>query len=329
MGDVLRTTALLDDIRNAHPQAFVTWFTAPESVPLLRSVPGVDRIVDFTQGYATVESLRFDVLYSLDNAHEGVALAAALKAEIKRGFKMGRLGQCEGVYSGGDDTLFELGLWDDLKKKNRESYLKLLAASAGLKYSGNRPKLRLAENERAEAEAHFGALPHPRVGINTDAGARWLRKQWNLPYVETAVDHFVARGYGVILYGGAGLEPFNAALAARYPGFVESASTARNVRGLFAAVAQADVLLTGDTLAMHAAWALGVPIVALFGPTSAPEIDLASHDIKMTAEGLDCLGCYRHTCEVDPHCMDRLTPESVVRAVEFRLARLAVEAGTT
>jgi len=210
-------------------------------------------------------------------------------------------------------------LWDDLKRQNHESYLSLLSRTAAFEYGGARPIVVLSDDEREMARTATQTLPRPLVGINTDAGTRWLRKQWNLEHVETAVEAFVQRGYGIALLGGVSVEPFNATLAARYPASVAAFKTSEDVRAFVALLGELDVLLTGDTLAMHAAWALGVPVVALFGPTSLPEIDLGPGDVKLAATELACLGCYLHTCSVSPHCMDRLTPDRVVAAVESRI----------
>lgn len=319
MGDVLRTTSLLPDILAVHANSHLTWFTLPESVPMLRSVSQIHRVVDVSTSGGFVEGLSFDVVYNFDNADEGVSLTQALHAEEKRGFKPGPLGHCDGVFPGGDPTLYELGLWDDLKRHNKQSYLRLLASSAGLSYSGGLPHIALNESDLAKAEGAYAGFPTPRIGINTDAGTRWMRKQWNLPYVEEAVSALVSRGYGITLFGGPKLEAFNETLADRYPSSVRVARTSSSVLALFAEISHLDVLLTGDTLAMHAAWALSVPIVALFGPTSAAEIDLAPDDIKLVATDLDCLACYRHTCAVNPNCMDRLVPNLVISAVEHRL----------
>jgi len=71
---------------------------------------------------------------------------------------------------------------------------------------------------------------------------------------------------------------------------------------------------------MHVAWALQVPAVALFGPTSMSEIDLGEGSRKLAATELECLGCYLKTCTVEPHCMDRLTPEIVYANVRELLS---------
>jgi heptosyltransferase-2 len=63
-----------------------------------------------------------------------------------------------------------------------------------------------------------------------------------------------------------------------------------------------------------------VPVVALFGPTSAAEIELYGRGEKIVPEGLPCLGCYLPTCDVDPHCQQLIQPEMVLAAVQRQLS---------
>jgi ADP-heptose:LPS heptosyltransferase len=227
------------------------------------------------------------------------------------------------VWPGGDPAIFEIGLWDDLKRQNRRSYLEMLAAAAGVTYSGGPPALLLSDEEQREAAAEVNGLRRPIVAFNTDAGTRWTRKQWNLEYVREAAHMLAAQGCSIALFGGSRVAEFNDALAAERPEAFRSYQSARDVRRFFALIRQMSALVTGDTLAMHAAWALGIPVIALFGPTSLHEIDLHPDDIKLADTTLPCLGCYQHTCAVNPHCMDRLTPPEIVRAVIKRLSMVS------
>ena len=319
MGDVLRTTALLPDIAARHDRPHITWIAEPESLPMLRCVPPIDETYPVDRISQLAATRTFTSVYSFENSALGVGAAAALQAGSYHGFRPGASGKTEGVWPGGDPAIFEIGLWDDLKKQNIRSYLEMLAASAGVSYTGGKPPLVLPDEDLIAAADEVAALKRPLVAINTDAGTRWKRKQWNLEYVREAARTFAGMEWSVALFGGARVAAFNDGLAAEMPDAIRSFESARDVRRLFALLSQADVLLTGDTLAMHAAWALSVPVVALFGPTSLTEIDLAPDDIKLAASALPCLGCYRHTCDVTPHCMDLLTPPEIVRAVIKRL----------
>ena len=58
-GDVLRTTALLEPLRRAEPEASITWITAPSAVPLLENIEEIDRVR--ATGIVVGENLLIDV----------------------------------------------------------------------------------------------------------------------------------------------------------------------------------------------------------------------------------------------------------------------------
>jgi len=86
-----------------------------------------------------------------------------------------------------------------------------------------------------------------------------------------------------------------------------------SLREIASLVACCSVVVTGDTLVLHMATALKIPVVALFGPTSANEIDLYDRGEKLIAT--DCHTCYLTECEKTPTCMELITPETVIGSV--------------
>ncbi len=86
----------------------------------------------------------------------------------------------------------------------------------------------------------------------------------------------------------------------------------------FALIDLCDVLVTGDTLALHAAVALKKRVVALFGPTASREIDFYGRGTAIVPD-LECVCCYRSDCELPPNCMDLIEPETVFHAVRKQL----------
>ena len=319
MGDVLRTTALLPDIAARHDRPHVTWLTRAESVELLAGNPLIQRVVTTAEA-GTLGAVEFDALYALDSGADALAYAQSVRTAAYHGFVAGKFGTCTGVAPGGDPALFEMGLWDDLKRANRRSYLELLGASADIEYSLGRPHVPLDPAELLRAEEFARDLPRPLIGINTDAGDRWERKNWNPEHIAAFVELARNDGASVMLFGGVPVRERNRLLAASFPDRVAAFESAGNVRRLIAGIAQCDALLTGDTLAMHIAWGLDVPTAVLFGPTSLHEIDLDARSVKMAAQELPCLACYLKTCDVDPHCMDRLLPADVYDRVREVLA---------
>jgi heptosyltransferase-2 len=91
-----------------------------------------------------------------------------------------------------------------------------------------------------------------------------------------------------------------------------------------AIVGRLDAMVTGDTLAMHIAVALGVPTVALFGPSAPQEIALYGGGERVVTP-LDCAPCYRRECDVTPSCMDAIDVETVFGALTRTLEEDADE----
>ena len=86
--------------------------------------------------------------------------------------------------------------------------------------------------------------------------------------------------------------------------------------GQFAAIlSRVSLLITGDTLALHLATSHKVKIIALFGPTSATEIDLFDLGVKLVSS-IDCQCCYLNDCYKSPYCMELISPELVFENVE-------------
>lgn len=319
MGDVLRTTALLPDIIAQHDRAALTWITRRESLPLLAGNPLVHRAIAADEALPLLMTRAFAAVYSLDADEDALALVQLAHAPVRRGYRAGPHGTAVGVEPGGDETLFRLGLSDSAKAANRRSYLELLLATAGLRWSGGRPHLTLAATALEAARCELGALSGPRIGVNAGASGRWQHKRWTAHHLAAFIARLVEEGMTTVLFGESEDATANRALAARFGNRVHAFDSTGNPARLFAGIAQLDALVTTDTLAMHAGWALRRPIVALFGPTSAAEIDLDPDDLKLTAD-LPCLVCYRKTCDIERHCMELLTPELVFDALRRRLA---------
>jgi heptosyltransferase-2 len=86
------------------------------------------------------------------------------------------------------------------------------------------------------------------------------------------------------------------------------------IRRFGALLSLCQLVVTGDTLALHLALGLGKKVVALFGTTSSVEIDLYGRGKKVYPD-IDCLGCYKKDCQVSPNCMELIKPTQVLEAI--------------
>jgi ADP-heptose:LPS heptosyltransferase len=75
-----------------------------------------------------------------------------------------------------------------------------------------------------------------------------------------------------------------------------------------------DLAITVDSGPMHMAAALGVPVLALFGPTDPARTGPYGPNHRVLwVNGLPCRPCFSDTCSRDDHaCMARLYPSQAV-----------------
>jgi heptosyltransferase-2 len=325
-GDVLRTTCLLASLKQAYSSSQITWITLEPSRALLENNPDIDRIVDrWEEMSAILQTEHFDVAINPDANPRAARLLEMASASEKFGMGWAEAGHVSSFNQEARKWLL-MGLFDDVKRANRETYQVIIHKLCRLELVDPRPALHLTEDERYFAEEYFASLDldrhRPIIGINTGAGGRWAKKSWK---VEEQVElvHLTKEKHPwwqILLLGGPEEVERNQILERHCANLLTNTGQ-HPLRKFAALIGQTHVLITGDTLALHIGLALGRQVVALFGPTSYAEIDLCAEGEKLFAE-LDCLGCYLNDCDKSPNCMNLISPEMVLAALERRLARI-------
>ncbi|MCC7044030.1 MAG: glycosyltransferase family 9 protein [Acidobacteria bacterium] len=325
MGDVLRTTALLPLIAEAFPGASVAWITRAESVPLLQQNPYLTEVIPYGPD-CTVHLLsrQFDLGINMDAGKISAGLLALARADRKMGYVLDPKGYVTPTNAAAAAWL-EMGTNDQLKRSGTRPYQAWMKDILGLgDRPGDRYSLVLGVDEREAGRRHLAQLgvdaTKPLVGLNTGAGGRWQLKQWREDGYAALIRR-LSRELGVqfVLLGGPSEEARNARLLSAAEGCAVFDPGCHNpVRHFAALVSGCDVIVTGDTLAMHIALALEVRTVVVFGPTSAPEIELYGLGEKVLPD-MPCLGCYKNTCDFVPNCMDLISVDMVAEAVRRQL----------
>jgi heptosyltransferase-2 len=157
------------------------------------------------------------------------------------------------------------------------------------------------------------------IGLNTGAGGRWPLKQWHEHgYVELVRRLHRATDAQFVLLGGPGEVERNQRLAQASGVPLIDPGCGNPLRRFAALVRHFDVVVTGDTLAIHIALSLERRAVILSGPTNAPEIETYGFGEKV-APDMTCLICYKTSCDFVPNCMDIISVDMVQAAVERQL----------
>jgi ADP-heptose:LPS heptosyltransferase len=333
MGDVLRTTALLPGLAERHPGAAITWITRRESRPLLERNPYITEILNYGEDALVQLRVRdFDRVINLDAGKISSALASAARATVKDGFVLDSRGTVQPTNPAARHWL-ELGVFDDLKRRNSRTYQDLMADIVGQSGCAHRYVLELSDQERTKGRVHLERLgvdfKRPIIGLNTGAGRRWELKQWREDgYIELIERLACKHASQFVLLGGPEEGERHARLQARASVPLIDAGCNNPVRHFAAVVAACTVVVTGDTLAMHLALALGRRTIVLFGPTSAAEIEMYGVGEKVVPQ-MGCLSCYKQACDFVPNCMDLISTDMVEAAVERQLSAQVADAVAT
>lgn len=328
LGDVLRTTALLPALRRTHRDAHVTWLTREEAAPLLLHNPLIDRVLVLGDAtLPTLQALEFDLVLCPEKSIPAGALARAARAPVKRGFGVDAAGAIVPLNPEADE-LYRLGLDNERKFfLNEKSAQRLVTEALGLPYRHDRYVLVLDDAERRAARADRMAAgagdDEVLIGWNTGCGPRYPYKRFDIgDQIASMVSTWrrlahPERTRFALLGGGKTDARRNREIAQhlRREGIeaLETPTTSGVRRGA-ASVAACDVVVTGDTLALHLAIALKKPVVAWFGVTCHQEIDVYGRGIKVLAD-VPCRPCWLQACDLEPKCFRTLPWEAFAASI--------------
>ncbi len=324
-GDVLRTTSILPALKREYPKSHITWLTKKNSKELFTNNSLVDELYFFEDNDTIARLMveKFNLLIHPDASAISGSLASIANAEIKKGFVLDEKGKVVPV---NDDAVewLEMGAFDDMKKKNKKTYQEIIHNIAGLKYQKDEIQLELNQKEIDFKNDFYSKHNLKRfkylVGLNTGAGTRWQYKQWQIEgYIELMEKLSTNKEIGILLYGGPDEVERNKILKTKFSHLIDT-GTKNSLRHFFSLLDLCDVLVTSDTMALHAATALKKKIVCLFGPTSHTEIEDYGR-IEKVVPDLDCLVCYKPQCDFEITCMRSITSdmvyEKVIQSIEL------------
>lgn len=320
IGDVVLVTPLLRALAARHPGAELHVVTSRLLAPLLAGLPHVTKVHAFdAKGAGALRTFAatlrahgpFDLAIDLQNKLRTRALLLLVGAAEKRVFVKRRgAGALLRALAGADPVL------DDRHQ------LALVAEAAGLERADGPLELSLPEASVAQAAALLPDGPGPLVAIAP--GARWGTKRWPAAHFAALGDALSSAGARLVLAGGPGdaaeLDETFAALQAK-----PVADTRRlDVAAMTAVLARCALVVTNDSAPVHLAQAVGTPVLALFGPTSArrwgplPGGGVALH------RALPCMPCSNHgtaRCPLGHHaCLQDLPVASVIGLAGAALA---------
>jgi len=319
MGDVLRTTFMLEGLKALYPKSSISWLVNKNNAAVLEGNTLISKIILNDEKINEFLALNcYDTVINLDLAPESLALAKLANTEKLVGYS---LDSKRNIVPSNDFAAqwLEMSAYDELKKANKFTYQHWMSKIAGLPKDNYEIVVPLAASSVKKAgdflKENKIKTDKKIIGINPGAGKRWKMKKWRMGgFIETA-KYFSEKGHIVLLLGGRDDEAEIKAIMAKKIPNVFSTGTDNSVSDFFAMINLCDIVVCGDTMALHAAAGLKKNIVALFGPTSLAEIEVYGRGTKIQSDK-NCICCYKQTCEKTDNCMEAITTEEVIKAVE-------------
>ncbi|MCK5282730.1 MAG: glycosyltransferase family 9 protein [Nanoarchaeota archaeon] len=329
LGDVLRSTTLLKQLKKKYKDPEIHWLTSERAKELLQNNEFINKIHTIENHKDLPE--HFNLILSLDDDEESAVIASDIKNNKLIGTYISN-GKVD--YTKDSAEWFGMGLLrseekgglekaNRLKKENKKNMHEILANISGLDYNYEEPILNLIKEEidfRKEfAEKNSISESDLIIGLNTGAGKRWQLKRWPVEKTAELADMLIEKlSAKIILLGGKEEKDRNGQIKELTKNKLIDAGNNNTMRQFASIINLCRLVVTSDTLAMYISIALKKKVVVLIGPTSAAEIEIYGRGKKIYAN-LPCICCYKKKCEIKPNCMDLISVENVYKTTEEQL----------
>lgn len=178
-----------------------------------------------------------------------------------------------------------------------------------------------AERKRAALVLVEGGSRPSALRIAVGAGASYgSAKCWPPERFANALNQTLSQiDADVILFGTASEARVSSAIASQLRRSTIDLTGKTPIADLPALLSQCHLFLGNDSGAMHVAAAVGLPVVAVFGPTDPQGTAPVTPRATVVQQKPYCSPCFLRRCPTDHRCMTAVQPEMVASALHQRL----------
>lgn len=336
VGDAIMAIPALHAVREHFPEAHIAILARPYVADIYRHQQVADELISYDwkgshAGVAGRERLAtelrahsFDTALLLQNAFDAAWLA--WRAVIPRRIGYARDGRS--MLLTGAIPVPKLG---EIPAHEKFYYLELVRRAGWLTELPDDKFIQLSvppDKLSAAEQTLIAAGSRPNIlRIAVGAGASYgSAKCWPPERFGETLNHLQAHtDADVILFGTANEIPVTQAIASKLqkPPINLAGQTA--IADLPALLSRCNIFLGNDSGAMHVAAAVGLPVVAVFGPTDPLGTAPVTPRSTIVQEKPYCSPCFLRRCPTDHRCMTAVHPAAVEAALVPWLASVSLE----
>src|SRR3989337_487752 len=325
IGDVVHTLPALYALRNAYPSAKIDWLVEEERSNILIGHPLLNEVFvikkkgclkDFKATYSIARRLRalnYDIVLDFQGLFKSGLWVFLSKGKRRIGFDK------SGEFS-------HLLLNERLPAYNPDKHAvdRYLDIAEYLK--ANRSKVEfpisISENEKKRVR---GLLKTNGIWEGTpfvvvNLMARWETKQWKVKKFVDLCNEVINRFSCRVVLVGAFSGKENKEVVALTNNRAVDLSGKTTLKELTYLMSLSQMLITVDSGPMHIAAAVGVPVIAIFGPTAPWRTGPYGEGHTVIRKELPCSPCFSKVCkDKGLICMKSIEVKDVLKAVEAGL----------
>jgi heptosyltransferase II len=338
VGDAIMALPALRAVRARFPEARIAIVARPYVADIYRGQEICDELISYDpqgthKGLGGRERLarelraqKFDVALLLQNAFDAAWLAWRAGVPERIGYaRDGRgllLTKKIPVPKRGEIPAHEQFYYLELLR--RAGWIDSLPGESFVRLDLSGEHCRQAEETLSSAGARRNA---PRIAIG--AGASYgSAKCWPPDRFADFVNRFRSHtDADVILFGTAAEQKVSDAIVAEIKGPSIGLVGKTAIADLPALLSRCQLFVGNDSGAMHVAAAVGLPVIAIFGPTDPHGTAPITPRCTVVQEKPYCSPCFLRRCPIDHRCMTSVRPEAVETAAIGWLRSAEVASG--
>jgi len=324
LGDAVCITPVIAALRAAYPAAAITVLAHPRCAEVFTDNPAVTRVLPYAgrRGAAAVSDVirlwkmfvagRYDAVFLFHRSRSKAVVAALAGIRCRIGFN-----------TKGRGFFLTHSVPQPPAAAHMIDYHRALLEACGIPAVQRHPQFFVAGRDRersSEIVSAAGLRPGRRYAV-INPGGNWDRKRWPAACFARVAD-FIAREYGAdIVITGSGKDAEAAReIAGRMAAVPVIVAGKTTLKTLGAVIEKAILYVGNDSGPTHIAAALGVPLVALFGPTDpALTGPVGGGTIAIMRGDTGCaVPCYAPVCARN-RCMEAVTADDVIARVRSML----------